>query len=387
MTTGTQTLEVNVRISIGGTLFSNQVEKVGVKSIDTTLTQDGADANGTIKLAATSSEPFEQIKEPSVSATGVVRINGAQIYRGRVSEVYETEDGEIEVKMISRRSKLSTKYSESQTPLQGEDASVLLNRVLVENGPFRSQNVKISIPSEYEVKGMEQSTSIENQDTVGDIIKQITEYQNAFTFVDNRDRLVISVNPCKQVWKPQKYISVSNGSQERTKKKVVVGTASAKQTSDEILNDFLASEQVQSEAKSGDGQQGKSERRTDNNVPDQKTAAKVALRQMVLDRTNANAGSVTIPGDPRIQPYDGIEVELPTDYTNLGGLFTAKSVQHKFNADNGYKTIVTLMPDLRQEYIDMQASSSRITDIAQNMYRSTTPINPSDVNNGLPRYP
>jgi len=54
-------------------------------------------------------------------------------------------------------------------------------------------------------------------------------------------------------------------------------------------------------------------------------------------------GSITIIGNPKIKPYDNIEI-LDIGYA-LEGIAEVKSVNHLFDIENGFTTVIT--PQMR----------------------------------------
>lgn len=383
---GTQKLNVNVRISIEGKLMKAQTD-TAIKSVKAKQTHNGRSANGTIKLVAESTEPFKPIKKEGNSGTATIQINGMQIYKGTISKVVEQEDGIVKVELISRLSKLTQNHSLTASDIKNKPSTTeLLKRLLIEKGPFRSENVKIDITSPNSVA---KNVGIESTRNLRNAVEMICSYQGALFYADARDRLVITTNPLSsgltKVWKPTVFKSASKGDEENTKKRVIV-----RSTKEGPIAGILSSETTAASVGKKSATANQTEVVTDHTVPDKKTAAQVALTELIRNQTNSNAGTVTLIGDPRVRAYDGIVVELPSGQTPLVGLngrYTIKNVTHTFSATDGYTTEVDLMKDLKTVYENLTDQSGFAETIAGKMYTGeATPLDPEGVNNGLSRY-
>lgn len=383
---GTQKLNVNVRISIEGTLMKAQTD-TAIKSVKAKQTYNGRSANGTIKLVAESTDPFKPIKKEGNSGTATIQVNGMQIYKGTISGVVEQEDGIVKVELISRLSKLTQNHSLTASDVNNEPPTTeILKRILINKGPFKSENVKIDIKNPNNIS---KNVGIESTRNLRDAVEMICSYQGALFYADARDRLVITTNPLSsglaKVWKPTVFKSASKGDEENTKKRVIV-----RSTKEGPIAGILSSETTAASVGKKSATANQTEVVTDHTVSDKKTAAQVALTELIRNQTNSNAGTVTLIGDPRVRAYDGIVVELPSDQTPLVGLngrYTIKNVTHTFSATDGYTTEVDLMKDLKTVYENLTDQSGFAETIAGKMYTGeATPLDPEGVNNGLSRY-
>jgi hypothetical protein len=310
-----------------------------------------------------------------------------QIYKGTISGVVEQEDGLVKVELISRLSKLTQNHSLTASDVNNEPPTTeILKRILINKGPFISENVKIDINN---ANNIAKNVGIESTRNLRDAVEMICSYQGALFYADARDRLVITTNPLSsglaKVWKPTVFKSASKGDEENTKKRVIV-----RSTKDGPIAGILSSETTAASVGKKSATANQTEVVTDHTVPDKKTAAQVALTELIRNQTNSNAGTVTLIGDPRVRAYDGIVVELPSDQTPLVGLngrYTIKNVTHTFSATDGYTTEVDLMKDLKTVYENLTDQSGFAETIAGKMYTGeATPLDPEGVNNGLSRY-
>jgi hypothetical protein len=366
--------------------MKNQTD-TAIKSVKAKQTYNGRSANGTIKLVAESTDPFKPIKKEGNSGTATIQVNGMQIYKGTISGVVEQEDGLVKVELISRLSKLTQNHSLTASDVNNEPPTTeILKRILINKGPFISENVKIDINN---ANNIAKNVGIESTRNLRDAVEMICSYQGALFYADARDRLVITTNPLSsglaKVWKPTVFKSASKGDEENTKKRVIV-----RSTEDDPIANILSSGTTTASVGKKSATANQTEVVTDHTVSDKKTAAQVALTELIRNQTNSNAGTVTLIGDPRVRAYDGIVVELPSDQTPLVGLngrYTIKNVTHTFSATDGYTTEVDLMKDLKTVYENLTDQSGFAKTIAGKMYTGeATPLDPEGVNNGLSRY-
>lgn len=383
---GTQSLSVNVKISINGQFLSGGDNRTAIKSITVRQTYDGQNGNATIRLLADSVKRLDPVSEESTSATATIRINGAQIYRGRITKATEREDGEVVIQLVSRVSKLTEKYATIETPrLKGVKTTDVLQKIFNSAG-FAGRNYKIDI--QQKTHKTSTSFTIEENATVREALEQVAALQTAYIYVDAKDRVVVTDNPFSKVWAPTVFKSAEKGDEDDTKKRVIV---KAPDQGTDILASATATSTVEGAAGKPKATANQTEVKKDHSAQDKRTAAQVALQEIIKNRTRSNVGTVELIGEPRIRPYDGIKVNLPKEHTplnDLDGIYTIKNVKHKFSATDGYTTKVDLMKNLKLvcENIEMDPAGFT-TGLVKKMYTgSPTKIDPSDVNGGLSRF-
>lgn len=385
----TQFVTTTTKISIDGEFLSAGGNRIAIKSVRVKQTYNGQSGDATIKLIADSVSKLDAVSKESTSATATITINGMRIYRGTIRKVTENEDGEITIKLVSRMSKLSQTYSETSTNVKGDTTKQILKNVF-ENGGIANRNFKIDVTQEDQTQSS--TISIEESQTVGEVVRHVAAKQSAFVFIDVKDRVIVTDNPCNKVFKPTVYKSVNKGDEDDTEKKVIVKAPNQDEASDILAFSAGSSSVEGSASKEGataDGTEVKNIQ--DHDSKDKKTAAQVALNEIIKNRTNSDLGTVTLIGEPRIRPYDGIKVEIPdgqAPINDLDGRFTIKNVTHEFSATNGYTTKVDLMKDMEDVVKNTTLDPAGYTQtLAEEMYSSEAiEIDPSDINGGLPTF-
>lgn len=302
-----------------------------------------------------------------------ISINDWWVFTGEVVKITEDEESVLTFEAMDARRYLHQHTVRLDTPEDGTPSTAILWDILVEDGPFDSDEVHIDLPDPERID----ASFGDPREPLRDVVKYLTEVEAAFTYIDGRNHIHIKrVPPMKEI-AAQHIIELDAGSTSEDDVRVIAEAPSVGDRLDFYDNTHHDSTRAEASNEGSDSDNGRTYHIQDNNVKSVKQASnKATSNQFSMDFVG-ESGEVILAGDERISPWDRMYVQNLPEHTEFAeGEYSVQSVTQELSISDGFKTTVKLSEDVPSifdkihdtEGVAQERSSQAESEIANNVY-------------------
>jgi len=391
---------------------------IPVTGIEVTRIAAAGNGEAIIETPIEESKPLAIVGDPEYQIGVKLFINDSHAFTGTIDKVTENEDGIVTIIAADLGKTLNRHTVRLDTREEGLPSTVLFWDLVVKDGPLDPEDVVVGFGgppvstdpdttafkefyglsfSEDEIEDrIDSAEPVPISISVGqndraqllDVIKAIARKQQAFVYVDRRNRLHFTerppIGPGRKAWPLDRIKSIDAGSSNNDNESVIVESPD--------INSIIGpgpsrTSEESSRAKAIQGNPDDSEVRRiqDNNVLSIKEANNQAVDEVVSSRLANSSGTVTLVGTPFITPFDRVYIGDLPDWISLGeGFYSVRKVTHTINNQDGYVTKLDLTEDLKDVYDSLLDTIGRTDDLASIVTKSeVTPdvfgLTPGDI--------
>lgn len=344
MTTRTQ--DVRAQIVTGGEIFS-----------PTSITLELAWDRGASHLKAKGL--MENPDHLRLNGDVILNINREFVFRGNLKEATQNEEGiitlhayDVLVDTYMKTVKLDTEELRRGTTV----ARDLLSEAAIPHEiapPWR-------FPSQ-DPPGKYRFGSGRAGEPLGNVLHSIAQRIGGVIYVDRSNTLNLVPAVERNHWRPQHIVTMDAGKSQSKKTKVLVNSES-NVTEDGMASAWIFSRigaQGRAEIEEPDNVEGENLKTLNEpNIVTQNEANNRAISEIFSESMAERAGSMTIVGDPRVRPWDDITMPFLPDTMVSRETFTAGTVTHTMNMQDGYKTKVELQPEVLEVLEKIRSTGS-----------------------------
>jgi len=310
-----------------------------------------------------------------------------RIFTGSPTKVIQREDGTIRVEALDRRKLLNEHYVQVDTQVEGESTEALIDDFLGEElGLVRGTDYIIDFPEDsVVVHGVFGSEQPEN---LFQVLAELALIQDVHFWIDRENTIRFEAIPELDTYGLTKIVGFGSGSESNPNQSVI-----AQSPYDESglgVFDFTGSSMM----RAGAGYEGFSDtpgavigdRYTLNqaNLTSTDAVDSRAVAEFFQDALTQSSGTVTVLGEPLLDPYDQVILYDLPDWAPVAlGEYNVKAVRHIISPRNGYLTELELGDSLRSLFADLESTHEEAERREELLNQEIPDVGQGDSNRGL----
>lgn len=381
-----------------GYALRSDLQLTGITNVEVTRPAGIGGSEAEVKAPIENPDVLKGITVPGVRFEIYVDVYDVRLFTGEIIKATENEEGLVTITAQDARRDLMSYTVRLDTPPSGIPSTKIIQNLLIEDGPFEDDEVRLgyessgsgsdseitdsltnflsSSPTDYEGKNdpvnVRLNTGNGARPTLYKVIKDIAEVQHAYAYIDEYNRFNFQPIPAVNVWEPEYIISLNAGSSDSTTDRVIVEAPRTDVMGGTFGHQYANSKSTRSEAKSESGSNEKAKLLKHQNLTSVEAADNAAVDSFVGSELSTESGTVKAVGFPVPTPFDQLELTNLPEHTSLPeGNYTITEITHKISADSGYTTEAKVGKDLESIYesiISNDQAKSTVDDLREEGY-------------------
>jgi hypothetical protein len=323
----------------------------------------------------------DDIEEFEVDQSVTARINNGLLFTGKIDTVTENEKGIATVTAYDHLLDIQNKqvrlninepreaYNVLQDLLQDAGFTVVNDYQSAVGGPI-TQLVAPDLDFQSFLQGPTELTSVpiymepKSQLPAGDTkitngfgsgkrgeplssaIKSLVKEINGVVWCDSQNVIRIETYPQHRTYRTPYIIKLESGEDSNNTQRVVVKGGTPTGDLGPAAANMYSQVSHTSIAEFTDRDDGEERTLQDQNVITQQGTNAVANSEFYRSERSVDPGEITLVGNTSVELFDNVTIPDIEDAESLGGLtYTIKGIQHTVNAQDGFRTKLTLSPE------------------------------------------